>query len=796
MNIRNILAAIVMTAACSNCLADDIVIENGGWRLTYTEKSKSFKLNYLKSENSYRPIIIGSIPEATYDNDEGISQSINTSSFSDMTYSATEINDEQGHGVCHSFTFSNADNGDRIALQQDFYFYTDHPYMLTDLSIISNGQQIRSNYLAPISVSSEYTMFVSNPNNRMLKVPFDNDGFGRYYKYKIDTEMTSYEVSAIYEGESRNGLVVGSVDHNHWKSAVKVSGSSNGKIKSLCIFSGVSDQETRDEIPHGKLEGQAVSSARMFIGFYNDWRKGMEEYAHANTLIVPKHDTWTGGTPFGWQSWGVLAEKNSYATDIEISDYYHEVLQPAGFCNSKGNIIFSLDASDGMNQTEHLNFIKHAGNNGQMVGGYSTPFALWWQESELDNYIYTGTDGTKYTMRDVVLHVDGKPYKYDGAFCRDPTHPSTKSDINNFLRSMATYGYKYVKVDFTNCGIVQADSYYNKNVKTAVEAYNEGMAYFIKQADKYGIFVAFSIAPLFPYQYANSRRIACDTWGSIDQTEYSMNAISGGWWTNGLYQYNDPDHLVLIGKGDQLWSTEGENRARYTNGAITGMMLVADNYSLSDKTGRGSAQLSRMRAEAVMMNKDINEMADLGRSFMPVYGYKEYNGNANAAESFFMYHTDKYLYVAAINYTGNSLNGSIPFELLDIASSDFNEVKELWTGETIEIKENELPYSVPGKDARVFRFNKDIDTGINTPETDIPGATTEVGITNNGIITLHSANPVKNIDIFNLQGQRIKHQQIGGQYDCSVKMDEPLSTVILCINYADNSYSRHKLSVR
>lgn len=788
-----ILTALIVV--CNHVSADDIVIENGSWRLTYTEQARSFKLNYRKPDGSYRPVIISSKPEATYDNAEGKTSTVSSSSFAEVEYTSADIEDEQGHGTCHSFVFRNADNGDNITMCQKFRFYTEHSYIVTNLTIESS-QQIQSNYLAPISTSAEYTMFVNNSNNRMLKVPFDNDGFGRYHKYKIDTSMTSYEVSAIYEGESRNGLVLGSVDHDHWKSAVKVSGSSNGKIKSLCLFSGVSDTETRDEIPHGKLSGTEISSARMFIGFYEDWRTGMEEYARANTFIVPKHDTWTAGTPFGWQSWGVLAEKNSYATDIEISDYYHEVLQPAGFCNSQGNVIFSLDASDGMNQTEHLNFIKHANANGQMVGGYSTPFALWWQESELDNYIYTGADGTKYTMRDVVLHVDGKPYKYDGAFCRDPTHPSTKSDINNFLRSMATYGYKYVKVDFTNCGIVQADSYYNKNVKTAVEAYNEGMSYFIKQADKYGIFVALSIAPLFPYQYGNSRRIACDTWGRIDQTEYSMNAISGGWWTDGLYQYNDPDHLVLVGKGDQLWASEGENRARYTNGAITGMMLVADNYSLSDMSGRGSAELSRMRAEKIMMNKDINEMADLGRSFKPVYGYKEYNGNANGAESFFMHHTDKYLYVAVINYAGTAMNGSIPLELLGIKASDINEIKELWTGDLSEITEDALTYSVPGKDARVYRFTKDIDTGISNPQADSSPNATEIKTGAGGCLTIHSKNLIQHISIFNMQGQMVQTVATPDTENITINVPVSQSSVILEITYSNGIRQHYKVMVR
>ena len=58
-----------------------------------------------------------------------------------------------------------------------------------------------------------------------------------------------------------------------------------------------------------------------------------------------------------------------------------------------------------------------------------------------------------------------------------------------------------------------------------------------------------------------------------------------------------------------------------------------------------------------LLNKDINEMADLGRSFMPVYGHKEHNGNADAAETCFMHHTEEYLYVAVFNYTDGESSG-------------------------------------------------------------------------------------------------------------------------------------------
>ena len=518
----------------------------------------------------------------------------------------------------------------------------------------------------------------------------------------------------------------------------------------------------------------------------------METFAKANNLVAPKRTTWTGGTPFGWQSWGVMAEKNSYSADIEISDYYHTVLQPGGFANSQGNIIFSLDASDGMNDTEHRNFIAHAKENGQMVGCYSTPFSLWWQDNELDRHIYTGSDGTKYNMRDVVLHVNGNPYKYDGAFCRDPTHPATKADIANFMRSAATYGYKYVKCDFTNCGIIQADYYFDKNVTTAVEAYNQGMAYLIKQADKYGLFLAFSISPLFPYQYANSRRVACDTWGRIGWTEYGMNAITAGWWTDGLYQYNDPDHLVLVGNGDQAGSSLGENRARYTNGAVTGMMLVADNFSLSDKSGRGDAPLSRSRATQILLNKDINEMADLGRSFRPVYGYKEYNGQADGAESFVMHHTDHYLYVAIINYNSSGLNGSIPLSLLDITADEFEEVIELWTSTPLTVTES-LSYKVPGNDARVYRFTKKGFSSVKEDKPIVESLRAHFRRTEDGKFLIHSSFPMKTIEIFSPSGSLLACHEPHGDFftDFSAELESHL--LLIRITYKDGNIEEHKI---
>ena len=735
------LYALLFTLYALRSKAEDVTIQAANLKVLWSESSRSFAVHALMPNATSKTIVSRSKPYVTYDNVGGEARSRVTSDlFQTMTYKTESLNDEFGSGTAHIFSFTNPTRNeeDRVALEQVFYLYDRQPFILTAVRLVSSDGPIRSNHMEPISTTMTYRIYEASENNRMIKVPYDNDGFTRYHKYKLSTTMLSYETTAIYAGEQRYGAIFGSVDHDHWKSGISVDAAGNGNIRKLQLISGIADKETRDVLDgytameHGKVVGDTVCSARFLIGFYDDWRSGMESYANACVTVAGRNDSWTLGTPFGWQSWGVLAEKNSYAANIEISDYYATVLQPGGFVNGQGTTIFSLDANDNHTSLQKAHFISHAKQNNQLVGSYSTPFSLWW-----DSYTPTGDN-------DVVLTINGKPLKYDGAYCADPTHPNTLKGIRDYVRNAASKGIRWIKADFVNAGMIQADRYYDPKVTTAVEAYNVGMRCLRDECQAAGIFLALSISPLFPSQYGNSRRIACDTWGLIGQTEYSMNAISAAWWTDHLYQYNDPDHLVLIGAGDQGRATEGENRARITNGAITGMMLLADNFSPSDQSGRGNNELSRQRAQKMLLNRDINRMADLGRSFRPVYGYREYDGNDEHAENFFVHETDSFVYLAVINYASQPINTNIPLSLLEVQeffegskrqsraqevqevlrsieasfgraqevqkvqSPKFTEVKELWRGTTQE-PGSDIAVSVPGKDACVYRLRKQTD---------------------------------------------------------------------------------------
>ena len=321
-------------------MAEDVVIKAGDLRITYVENGKQFNVEY-NGGKAYRPVFMGSVPEATYDIHGKDGFRISSASCAEADYQKRTVNDAFGKGTCHAFVFSSPASGDDVTLTQEFYVYEGRDYVLTDV-VLKGDASLRSNYLAPVAVATPYDLYAPAQTNRMLKVPFDNDGFVRYHKNRLTGDMTSYEVSALYAGESRRGIVLGSVEHNRWKSAVEVKASGDSRVEALRVFSGVSNQETRDELPHGKVRGPEVRSALMFIGAFADWRNGMEEYARANTLVQPMRKTWKRGTPFGWQSWGVMSDKNSYDVDVAVSEYFKETLKPNGFCNSQGINIMSM----------------------------------------------------------------------------------------------------------------------------------------------------------------------------------------------------------------------------------------------------------------------------------------------------------------------------------------------------------------------------------------------------------------------------------------------------------------------
>ena len=544
-------------------------------------------------------------------------------------------------------------------------------YLLMQVQLVgANGVTLSSNSMAPIITTTPGSIklpTVSDP--RFLLVPFDNDSFRTYNDASVYNSLqnaASYEVGVFHDGGTRNGLVLGSVTHDTWKTGVIANSAyGNYALDTLDVVGGFAAPE--DQLPHGSVTGNTIASPTIMVGFYSDWRNGLEAYANANAQVVPML-SWNNPAPMGWSSWGHVQTAMSETTAVADANYFHQKLPNF---NNQGVSYMNLDANGGFIDTASRDFITTAHNQGQKAGIYWVPWA------------YYGTDmtqtveGSKYTYGDIVMRdQNGNPLRtIDGAYAVDPTHPGTKQRIDFYYLQFSTNGFDSIKFDFLSHGIVEGGSnngaFYDPAVHTGVQAYNEGMAYLSK---KFGatMYMDESISPIFPYQYAHARRVSCDTFGGIGSptvnsggtTSYEMNSATYGWWIAGrLYNFNDPDQIVLEG------FTSNENKSRVTSTAIQGYMIDGDD--LTDSVAPALAQ-------KWLTNSSINGLAALKLNFRPVDG-----STAQNPTSVLVAQSGSTYYVAVFNYDGsNPLVENIDLAHAGLSGSTKYTVTDLWTGAT------------------------------------------------------------------------------------------------------------------
>ncbi len=256
------------------------------------------------------------------------------------------------------------------------------------------GTNLAANWMGPVVVDGTGGVNIGITNdNRALVVPFDNDGFVSYNAMPMNSSATGYEVGAFYDNTSRNGLVVGSVTHDIWKTGVYFSGANN-KLAALNVFGGAT--APADVAPHGYVSGNTISSPTVFVGFGADWRGTMQTYAAENTNFVARLP-WTNGVPFGWNSWGVIQQNISYADAIAVSDFYYTHLMANNFADN-GTVYINLDSFwNNLTDQQLQSFASHCHAHGQKAGIYLGPFVWFGSANDSTNSLIPHPPGITVT---------------------------------------------------------------------------------------------------------------------------------------------------------------------------------------------------------------------------------------------------------------------------------------------------------------------------------------------------------------------------------------------------------------
>ena len=689
--------------ACPAMMSAQHDIKDGAWQIKFDENSKT--LTYTQNgvdlvRNAYVAV---HNPAETQ---------LLSKNYPNVKLDKKAVNDEFGAGTKYTYTYSGLQNKDNI--EQSIYIYPDKGYMLVDAVLVANCETTKTNYIAPIvSDNSSTTFLPAVGQNYIYRMPHDNDNWVSYnaQSWTEGRSVESCEVSVAYDVMSRKGLVVGSIEHDNWKSGVAITPSSSNSLSKITVAAGVVNELTNDinkEFPdrpslykHGSISGKRVSSPRFFFGFYNDWRNGLEDLGDATAALEPKLP-WDGGTIFAWQSWGGMAFGVNYTGVIDVCNFFKNDLVKANFHNENGTCYMVLDSGwNLLSEKELKKFVKYCKDNGLHPGVYFTPFSYWGNEENAKKQKVTGAE--QYTFADLAITANGKMRRI-ASIALDPTHPGTLAYNKQQFDKFKKWGFEYVKLDFINNGTLEADKFYAPGITTGVQAYNYGMNEIIKMLD--GMFIDLSIAPVFPAK-GHARRISCDCWGELDNSMYCLNSVEMSWWLDRVYQYNDPDHLVL-----SRAKTDGEARIRYTCGAMTGTVLLGDNYATVGDT-IANPEAERALAMRVATNADINAVAHIGRSFRPVDGGLAYDSNrygkAFRVDNEFVLDTDNALYYVVFNYDKDAdFRKTADFSRIGIRADEVKSIKELWTGANVEMRNWGFEVSIPKCDVRMYRIEKAI----------------------------------------------------------------------------------------
>lgn len=736
-------------------------ISEGPWQISLDEQTKT--LTYSRNGKEVVRGAYVEIHQAAAVHDPRAVVLLSTS-YPMVKLTSTKLTDEFGVGTKYTYTYSGLSGKDDI--EQSFYIYPDKRYMLVEAALVAKTGTTMANYIAPIVTKTRTAFLPAEGANYVYDMPHDNDNWVGYSALSFattgSTRTPSCEVSGVYDVNSRLGLIVGSIEHDTWKSGITFKTAGTNIVQQLVVAAGVVNHRTNDiqfkndyvaMTTHGSVSGKSVRSPRFFFGLYEDWRNGFEELGEATATLSPKLE-WNGGTIFAWQSWGGMAEKVNYEGAIDVSDFFKKQLMPNNFVNENGVCYIVLDSFwDNLTDFQLRIFAQHCKQNGQKPGIYHTPFSCWLSESELNtSFPYKGSP---YKWGDLVLTGNGKKRKI-ASFALDPTHPGTKEYNRLRFEKFKSLGFEYVKLDFINNGTLEADKFYAPKVTTGMQAYTYGMDYILEMAKNAGMFVNASIAPIFPAK-AHSRRISCDSWGELNNSMYGLNSLELGWWLDRVYCYNDPDHLVLS-RGE----TDGEARIRYTMGAMTGTVLLGDNYSLKG-TYLGN-QSERNLALRIATHQEVNDVARIGRSFRPVEGGMEVAftryPNTYSVDREFTLDTHDALYYVVFNYDKKQTYlKTVDFNRIGIASSQVKGVKELWTGKSVTCSDNGFPVIIPSADVRLYRIEKKTSTGIAHPNVG-GGGKVEINY-GLGSLSVKASKAVVSVGIYDMQGMIVVYKTFG-----------------------------------
>jgi len=654
-----------------------------------------------------------------------------SSEYTQHHYSTIKINDSLGKGLQIQFMHQAANNP--VKLIQQIKIYNHQPFVIIGVQALAlTPTIIETRNISPLTISPKYAgkLLLKEGANFLTDYPYDNDNWVDVLSQQWPANSKtvagiSYELASVYNQQTNTGFAVGSLLHDFWKTGIQYStGINSNLIDTLIIYGGAATKDTpslpdsyggkdgtHDVIAHGTQKGIAVTGPLIYLGASDDIRNDLKNYG---TIIktITGNKKWQQPAPFYWNSFGVedvLGYRKTMLPDgvKSISDFINTLKN----FNKTTKPVLSIDSYDqDIYSTQILQSIgQHAQNNGQQMGFYFIPFALWTWKNSIQ---HATLNLTNHPLRDVILLDDKNnyvPYKDGdwGAFAMDPTHPYVREYIIKQLLKAKAINARFLKIDFLTAGSLESTRRFNPEIRSGKQAYNYGMQMLEHLTDSIlgpDVFITQAISPLFPHQYAHTRFLSTDVYSHLrndepglphyGSTSASMISATHFWWTQGsLWPYSNMDVSVMKNFQKNKDISEQDVKVR-----LFSMMVLGSVF------GDGSDYRNKIaadRARYFLNNEKVCQFFSNPKAFTPLTFPI---GNDQSQQISFYLNTDNILLAAFNFYTDKTYK--VVFKQTDIKWQQKNyKVQDFLTGKTMgHIKKGDAAFSitVPVKDAMIL----------------------------------------------------------------------------------------------
>jgi alpha-galactosidase len=327
-------------------------------------------------------------------------------------------------------------------------------------------------------------------------------------------------------------------------------------------------------------------------------------------------------------------------------------------------------------------YVDDCHRNGLKAGSYFCPFKIG---GAPDKDLSKPANGSGYTWLDLVLkdHA-GNPIIDQTKYALDPTHPGTRKMIKDKMTKYHALGIDWLRMDFMDIGALEG-AHFQQGV-TGMQAYREGMEY-IAQLNDGRMHLNLAISPVFPSQFAHSRRISNDVNDTVKETEYQLNSLAYGWWLDRLYSHNDPGNVAFDPEGDPAVAKMRMQAAVICSGQI----VVVNDWS---------GEEGRRVSNPWISNARIMELARKRPAFYPIEGH-----TGGAAPSTLVWRDGSDFYIALFNYSPEAFETRLDLGRAGLTAGARYKAIELWSGQQQQLR-NTASWKLKGYECRLYRLKE------------------------------------------------------------------------------------------